>query len=325
MLGRCSPIVFASFHCALLASRLIAHADDVVLQKNEQGVRATVGDKLFTEYVTKSNSRPILYPIIGPGGQKMTRDWPMVADTKEEKDHVWHRSLWFAHEQVNGVDFWTEVDPKASKPNKYPNGTIEHVEFLKVESGPVATISTRNQWLGPDGKKMAEDVRTIHLSAPSGVRVIDYDLELKATDIPLVLDDAKDSTFAFRVAHTMAVKQKLGGAIHNSAGQTDDATWGQTAEWVDYSGPAEGETVGVTMMSHPRGYGFPTRWHVRTYGLFAANPLGNNALSQGKAEKVKLQIPVGKSETFRYRIVLHSGGFSEADCQKWFEAYKNTP
>ena len=77
-----------------------------------------------------------------------------------------------------------------------------------------------------------------------------------------------------RVAGTMKVDAKLGGRIVNSEGQTDGDAWAKRAAWVDYHGPVDGLTVGVAILNHPSSFRFPTYWHVRTYGLFAANPFG---------------------------------------------------
>ena len=49
----------------------------------------------FAEYLVRSGTKPILWPIIGPTGKRLTRDYPMVQETAETKDHVHHRSLWF--------------------------------------------------------------------------------------------------------------------------------------------------------------------------------------------------------------------------------------
>jgi len=33
----------------------------------------------------------------------------------------------------------------------------------------------------------------------------------------------------------------------------------------------DGKALGICFMNHPASYRFPTDWHVRNYGLFAAN------------------------------------------------------
>ena len=65
-----------------------------------------------------------------------------------------------------------------------------------------------------------------------------------------------------------------GGQIINSNGLTDTKAWGQAAPWVDYSGMVDGQRLGIAILNHPSSFRFPTHWHVRTYGLFAANPFG---------------------------------------------------
>ena len=77
-----------------------------------------------------------------------------------------------------------------------------------------------------------------------------------------------------RVAETMKVDAKLGGHIVNSEGLVDLKAWGKKASWVDYQGPVDGKKVGIAILNHPSSFRYPTFWHVRTYGLFAANPFG---------------------------------------------------
>ena len=38
------------------------------------------------------------------------------------------------------------------------------------------------------------------------------------------------------------------------------------------------------MLDHPSNPGFPTYWHARGYGLFAANPMGEKIFTDGKKE-----------------------------------------
>ncbi len=103
------------------------------------------------------------------------------------------------------------------------------------------------------------------------------------------------------------VDAKRGGKIVNSRGQIDAAAWGRPAAWVDYHGPIDGQTVGITIFNHPSSFRYPTYWHVRTYGLFAANPFGLHEFPGSKNANGSLTLARGKSVTFRYRVLLHRG------------------
>ena len=52
--------------------------------------------------------------------------------------------------------------------------------------------------------------------------------------------------------------------------------------------------------------GYPTYWHARGYGLFAANPLGQAIFSDGKVT-LDYKLKKGDSTTFKYRILIHNG------------------
>ena len=111
-----------------------------------------------------------------------------------------------------------------------------------------------------------------------------------------------------------------GGKIVNSEGQTDREAWGKQAPWVDYHGPVDGETVGIAIMNHPSSFRYPTYWHVRTYGLFAANPFGlHNFVSRDKDGSHTLQ--PGESMTLRYRVLLHKGDTEQAQIAEAFKKY----
>ena len=48
------------------------------------------------------------------------------------------------------------------------------------------------------------------------------------------------------------------------------------------SGKVGDEPVSIAIFDAPSNPGYPTYWHARGYGLFAANPLGQKELSLGK-------------------------------------------
>ena len=63
------------------------------------------------------------------------------------------------------------------------------------------------------------------------------------------------------------------------------------------------DTISIVIMDHPGNPGYPTYWHARNYGLFAANPLGQKVFSEGK-ENLNFRLRKGQTTTFRYRIVI---------------------
>jgi hypothetical protein len=96
------------------------------------------------------------------------------------------------------------------------------------------------------------------------------------------------------------------GIYVNAQGIKGDAVWSTRSEWVVLAGKLDGETVSVAMIDHKTNIGYPTYWHARGYGLFAANPLGAKIFSEGKSE-VNLVLKKGEEKKFQYRIVIHSG------------------
>jgi hypothetical protein len=89
------------------------------------------------------------------------------------------------------------------------------------------------------------------------------------------------------------------------------------------SGRINGENVSVVIIDHPGNPGYPTYWHARGYGLFAANTLGQKALSNGKDE-LNFSLPKGKSVTFRYRLVIFSGNLTPETINKMAGSFAGT-
>ena len=300
---------------ALAVTTMIAQASaqHVTAQQSDNGVIVKIDGRLFTEYVVRSGTKPILWPILGPTDQAMTRGYPMKPGAGESTDHVHQRSAWFSHGDVNGIDFWTEGPGKT--------GTIMHREFVKISSGPEAVVVTRNDWLGPDQKKICEDERTLTFGGDANARWFDFAITLKATEGPVKFGDTKEGTLGLRVAQPLTVDAKRGGRIVNSEGQTDEAAWGKPARWVDYHGSLDGQAVGIAILNHPSSLQFPTRWHVRTYGLFAANPFALRSLTNHLAADGSYTLAAGKTVSLRYRVILHQGDEKDACIADLYSAY----
>jgi hypothetical protein len=291
-------------------------AAELSVVEHEGGVRVEVDGALFTDYLIKTGPKPILWPVVGPTGVEMTRAYPMKTVEGEKHDHPHQRSLWFTHGNVNGIDFWSELEG---------HGSIVHRSYLKVAGGSEAVISTVNDWIGPEGDKQCEDERTLTFRVEGDVRSIDYDILLKATDKAVAFGDTKEGSMGIRIPTVMDVDSNHGGRIVNNQGAADKDAWGKPAAWVDYYGPLEGQVVGVAILNHPSSFRYPSTWHVRTYGLFAANPFGLRDFTGSKDVDGSYTIEPGQSIALRYRFLFHKGDAEQANIEQQFKAYAEEP
>jgi hypothetical protein len=311
----------------LLAPTFALHAaadNKVKLTRTDGRIRVEVGGQLFTEYVFKDVPRPMFYPVLAADGTEMTRNYPMKTGVPGEvEDHPHHKSLWFTHGAVNGIDFWAENGPNKGK---IVSESVEHT----VKNG-VGIINSRNKWVAADGVVHLTDETTMRIQGVPNGRLLDYEVTLKApADKPVVLGDTKEGSMAIRLPLWMTPTHKQGkkgkhegkGTIINDSGQTNDETWGKRSTWVDYHAPKDGKVYGVAMFDHPKNPRHPTWWHVRTYALFAANPFGKHdfeKLSDPKAGD--MTIPAGKSVTFRWRFYFHEGDEKAAKVAERYRQY----
>ena len=312
-------------------------APGVQITQEPDLLRVEVNGKLFTEYHFNAIPRPFYYPALGPDQLSMTRHWPVEDGEGEEQDHPHHRGFWYAHALVDGKDFWT--DAKTNAPTSRGGCKIVHDQFLEIKSGDVGVIRSTDHWILPDGSIAMTDERTLRVFArPDTERLFDFDITLHApADKPVVMGDDKDGTFAIRIAESMRLTHNKKGAdgknaavpgdghILLSTGVRDGAAWGKRADWCDYSGPVEGKTVGITIFDHPSNPQHPTWWHVRDYGLFAANPFGIHNFESKPAGTGDMTIPAGQSVTFRYRIYMHEGAPDEGKIAGLYKSYSSEP
>lgn len=305
----------ASYCILSLLPFAAAHAAEFKAERTPEGIVIQVDGKPFTQYLVKSGRKPVLWPLVGPNGKPLTRGYPLRPALETEKeDHVHQRSFWFTHGNVNGVDFWSESDT---------SGQIVHREFTQIAAGQTAVIETLNDWLAPDGRRLCEDRRRLTFAAVDDLRWIDFDVTLAATE-KVTFGDTKEGSFGVRVAGTMNVDAKLGGKIVTSEGLTDEAAWGKPAAWVDYHGPVEEETSGIAMLNHPQSFRFPTHWHVRPYGLFAANPFGLHDFYGDDTKDGAHTLEKGETFSLFYRVVLHRGDEKQARIAEVFAEYAKT-
>jgi len=315
----------------------------VIPREAERRVDVSVDGKPFTAYIYPTSlKKPTLYPLRTAAGTVVTRGYPLEPRAGERVDHPHHAGLWFNYGNVNGIDFWN--NSTAIKAEDAPKmGTILHRAVRKVASGRgEGTLEVTTEWVDYQNKPLLrEDVRFV-FRASDGLRSIDRITTLTALGEPVTFRDDKEGLIGIRVAraleHPATAPEKLTDAngrrttvavLHNagvtgrylsSEGKEGDAVWGTRGRWTRLSGVVEGEPVTIVMLDHPKNPGFPTYWHARGYGLFAANPLGQKIFSNGK-EEMNFRLAPGQSTTFRHQVLILSGTATPDQIERYYDGF----
>jgi len=205
--------------------------------------------------------RPFFYPLVGPSGAILTRMGHPGAP-----DHDHHRSIWFAHEKVLGINFWTDNTP----------ARVKQKQWLAYQDGDdEAIMAVRLGWY--DGHDPRELLTQELIAAVRPLAEDETLVELQSTFTPvaesLELGQTNFGFLAVRVAKSIS-KHFGGGELRSSEGATGEPEiFGKPARWVDYSGPirADANLEGITYFDHANNPGYPARWHVREDGWMGAS------------------------------------------------------
>ena len=316
---------------ACMVSGLLPAAEPYDVSKTATGgARVRLHGEPIAEYLVDRGNKPFLWQIIGPTGKSMTRGFPMADVPGETTDHVHQRGLTFGHEAVAGFDTWTEAatygygdTPKTAEKIK-KLGAIRHRGYRTLTGGTTAVIHAHSEIVDAANKPLLAEERRMTFSSTPDARIIDVDIDLIAAYGPLEMADIKDAGISIRVPDSMAVDRRQGGTIINSAGQRDADAWSRHAAWVDYHGPVDGDHLGIAILNHPASFRHPTAWHVRTYGLFCANPFGMKAMNP-EAESGAVSLKAGGRISLRHRFIFHLGDEQQAEIAKAYEAYAQVP
>src|SRR5262249_53963613 len=153
--------------------------------------------------------------------------------------------------------FWSEAPG---------HGVIACVEVgePKLEKGH-GQVTTRNEWRTADGVKILDETRTIHLHDLGDARLLVLDIDLHASACPVTFGDTKEGSMGIRINDAIREeivvdkkKTKGPGMIENAEGKVGEkdekdrpVCWGQQSAWCDYSGPIDGKTVGLAILTDP--------------------------------------------------------------------------
>lgn len=295
----------------------------------EMSIDVLVDGELFTTLRWHDDlTKPVLLPIRTAQGTDITRGFPVFPKTGERADHPHQIGNWLTYGNVNGNDFWGNGSKGLGSRNAH-GGSIVLQSIDHMEGGDrEGTLVTTANWMDSLGHPLLTENTTYHFHAEDSIRIIDRIVVLTAGDEDVSMPDTKEGMFGIRVARELELPSQgevtlysaegtpervkemdntsITGDYVSSTGQTGMDVWGSRAGWMSLWGDIHGEQISVVICDHPDNPSYPTWWHARGYGLFAANPLGARDFTEGK-EQVDFLIPAGESVTFRYRIVISSG------------------
>lgn len=266
------------------------------------------GEHFTTFHYGEAVRTPFLWPVQAEGGVGVTRNFPMGKDDPESTDHPHHRSLHLTFGDVNGYDHWHK----------------ERIATKSVETGladKYAWIRALNEWLTPEGEALLRETHELRFhDTPASGRFIDFVSTLTAAGQDVIFGDYKEGFLAFRIRPE--IQGNRAGVLTNAEGrQGERNVYGTPSRWMDYSGPIKGHGVrGISIFDHPGNLRHPVAWHVRDYGLAAANPFGMRSVA-GKEEDGSYELKQGESVTFVYRVYVHSGDVNEARVAEEYEAF----
>jgi len=320
------------FASALLPFVLYASfASDAVsfeLKRTPNRIDIIAGGRPFTTYYfSAGTSKPYLMPLQTPSGVVVTRDFPVGndvagADTKDPSFEPHQRPLYFAHGNVDGLDYWSE-EVFDHLMTDHGHQAYGHMVLKEVEQADAtrnrATVRARFRLLDPCGRQVAEETQSFTFHGDDRTRTIDCEFIVFATNGPVVFGDIKEGTFGIRLNRELSAPNDH---ILNSLGNRGEpAIWGKRADWVSYSGTVGGKPVGVAIFDSPLSFRHPTYWMARAYGLFAANPFGLRKFTGDNNQDGSWTVPEGRSLRFRYHVVIYDRELTPSELAEMYKRY----
>lgn len=247
--------------------------------------------------------RPFFYPVNGPDGIGLT-GFGKPHDPSES--HAHHYSLWIAHADVNGVDFWSER-----------GGLIVHEQMEELEDGPIyCRFIQKTRWQSKETPLLVERRQcTFYASEPTG-RSMDVELEFTPAGQSIVFGKTTFGFLAVRVAQSMSPFDGGGEILNASGDRNEQGAHLKNAPWLDQSGPiAPSRWGGIAIFDHPQNPRYPTGWHCRNDGWAGASFNKDEPFSLSPGEYLRL----------RYRLFLHRRNAVQGEVARRFAEWTARP
>jgi len=296
--------IVSSIQIALVYSEETGIERCEVLPLPEHQVSLQVdGEEKTRWHFGKEYPRPFFYPFLGPSGSALTR---MGHPGAQNHDH--HRSIWFAHHDVNGLSFWSDQN----------ENQIRQKHWYAYRDGETeAVMASVTGWFDPNGiELMEQDLVAALRPGTGGETFLEFQITMRpgAGQEKVELGKTNFGLLAVRVAKSLSVHFG-GGVLTNSEGKVGEPEiFGEPARWMDYSGPVAagtGEnrktvTEGITYFDHPDNPRYPSRWHVRSDGWMGSS----FCMEEG------FTITPENPLTLRYLLHAHGGEYDAETAEK---------
>ncbi len=238
-------------------------------------------DVLFTSYQYPSDiKKPFLGPVYTATGDTFTRP------DLHHKEHPHQRSVFVGIGDVNGVDLWNEPENSGYLIKGTPKNFINGNAYASFEAD--------NIWVDKDGNKLLDETRKFTFyNQKADCRYIDIEITFKATYGDVIFGNTKEAgPLGIRVNEKIDVAH--GGYMINSYGACGESEcWSKSAQWCLYGGKIDDKDCAIAVFDNESNERYPTCWHIRDYGLFAAN----NLFFKGQ-----VSIKENQTLTYKYRI-----------------------
>lgn len=251
------------------------------------------GKQLVLRQVAKPGERPYIHPIYLPDGQTVVTEF-------RPGHHIHQTGLYWGLKRVNGRDYfmngrgdyWKRVSMKVVQ------NTGKQVKWQTIysllDSTGRETMQEEHNWAA---EKMGEKL------------LLDFTWKGTAK-----VDVHIGKFYVGGLFARMPWRKNRPSTATNANGLTNKEAEGQRAEWFDVGIQLkeQAKPVHMTILDHPSNTAFPTPWRID--GEFGFGP--------SRQIMEDWQIPHGKTETIRYRVIVSEGELDKQWVQQQADQYQ---
>ncbi len=249
---------------------------------------------LLTQHVHPT-VRTYIHPIVAPDGNGTLTEFSPA-------HHPHQTGLYWGLKKVNGrdyfmnwrEDYWRMVSAKV---------IVEHGKMVKWQ--------TTYDLLDENGDSILTETQTWSMKQVDRKFLLDLEWRGEAKK-----DITIEKFYVGGLSLRMPWRKGIDGKVINSEGKINGEAEGQRAKWTDIGLRIEGRKnkAHVAIFEHPGNTGFPNAWRV------------DNELGVGPSRQIigGWSIPNGNFEVIRYRLIIYTGEFDNAEITRLWKEFASS-